>query len=49
VGNVTGISQVTADTKGTAVYYNLNGQRLQQAQPSRKGLYIHQGRKVVVN
>ena len=49
VGNVTGISQVTADTKGTAVYYNLNGQRLQQAQPSRKGLYIRNGKKVVVN
>ncbi len=48
MGNVTGISTVTAGMKNTDAYYNLNGQRVKEGQPSKKGLYIHQGRKVVV-
>ena len=45
-GAYTGISSILTDTKaGKAVIYNLNGQRVENAQ---KGLYIINGKKVVV-
>ena len=43
-GEVTGIKNVTADT-GAEPIYNLNGLRVQKA---RKGLYVKQGKKMVV-
>ncbi len=45
-GSYTGISSILTDAKaGKAVIYNLNGQRVENAQ---KGLYIINGKKVVV-
>ena len=34
-------------TNGAGAWYSLDGQRL-DAQPTRKGLYIHRGKKVVI-
>lgn len=44
--NGTGISSIKADDKANGVYYNLSGQRV--AKPS-KGIYIHNGKKIVFN
>ena len=47
-GDTTGIDaieNVTIDNEG---WYDLNGRKLQSA-PNRKGIYIHNGRKVVVH
>ncbi len=46
----TGIESISAD--GTAVnsddaYYNLNGQRF-VGKPQQAGIYIHQGKKIVI-
>ena len=44
-GSATGINAITAEKLQNAVIYNLNGQRVQNAQ---KGLYIVNGKKAVV-
>jgi len=44
-GESTGINGIAAENLNGAVIYNLNGQRVQNA---RKGLYIVNGRKVVI-
>lgn len=44
--NATGIQRVNAQKFGDGEWYNLNGQRIDT--PAKKGLYIHNGRKVVV-
>ena len=43
----TDIENVTSDeeTKDNDVYYNLNGQRVSNPQ---KGVYIHNGKKVII-
>ena len=46
VGDTTGINSIiNGEVKGEDVWYNLNGQRI--AQPTKKGLYIHNGKKVI--
>ena len=42
----TGVINVIREVKDSGSYYDLHGRRL-QGQPSRKGLYIHKGKKVV--
>ena len=44
----TGISSIAADKmqKSEGAWYTINGQRV--AQPTQKGLYIHNGKKVVI-
>ena len=42
---ITGISQLNANRKLDGTIYNLNGQKMEKAQ---KGLYIINGKKVVV-
>ena len=37
----------TVEVPGQDLWYNLNGQRI--SKPTKKGLYIHNGRKVVIN
>lgn len=44
-GNTTGISRVAAEV-GNDTWYNLNGQRIDT--PTKKGLYIKNGKKVIV-
>ena len=44
-GNATGISRVAAEA-GNDTWYNLNGQRIDT--PTKKGLYIKNGKKVIV-
>lgn len=44
--NTTGIQRVNAQKFGDGEWYNLSGQRIDT--PAKKGLYIHNGRKVVV-
>ncbi len=46
-GNVTGISSVKADATTDKIWYTISGTRLTN-KPSQKGVYIHQGKKVVV-
>ena len=48
VGNETGIDRVhnSEMTGGEGVWYNLNGQRIDK--PAKKGLYIRNGKKVIV-
>ena len=46
-GEVTGISDINSDTTSNGDWYNVNGMKLNQ-QPTRKGLYIQNGRKVVI-
>jgi hypothetical protein len=43
----TGIHAVGADSDSEARWYDLNGRRIEQ--PTKKGLYILNGRKVVVH
>ena len=44
----TGINSITADKlqKSEGAWYTINGQRV--AQPTQKGLYIHNGKKIVI-
>ena len=42
----TGISRIAAEAAGNDVWYNLNGQRINT--PNKKGLYIKNGKKVIV-
>ena len=42
----TGISRVAAEAAGNDAWYNLSGQRI--SVPTKKGLYIKNGRKIVV-
>lgn len=42
----TGISRVAAEAAGDNIWYNLNGQRINT--PTKKGLYIKNGKKVIV-
>lgn len=48
VGDTTGISSLTNDDlqNGEDVWFNMNGQRI--TKPTQKGLYIHNGKKVIV-
>ena len=48
--DTTGIGSVDCDSVATDndEWYTLDGQKLQQA-PTRKGLYIKNGKKVVIN
>lgn len=46
-GNVTGINNVKADATTDKIWYTISGTRLTN-KPSQKGIYIHQGKKVVV-
>lgn len=47
-GGATGLAPIPSPTgEGMGAWYNLQGRRL-NGNPARKGLYIHQGRKVVV-
>lgn len=46
-GNATGISVVKANAQGGDSWYNISGSRL-SSKPTQKGVYIHQGKKVVV-
>lgn len=46
-GNVTGISVIKANAQGGDSWYNISGSRL-SSKPTQKGVYIHQGKKVVV-
>lgn len=44
--NATGISRVAAEAAGNDAWYNLSGQRI--SAPTKKGLYIKNGKKIVV-
>lgn len=46
VGEYTGINTIGRTLDDNGAWYNLNGQRIDT--PTKKGLYIHNGRKVVV-
>lgn len=46
-GNATGISVIKANAQGGDSWYNISGSRL-SSKPTQKGVYIHQGKKVVV-
>ena len=45
-GETTGISRVAAEAAGNDAWYNLSGQRI--SAPTKKGLYIKNGKKIVV-
>jgi hypothetical protein len=45
-GDATGISRVAAQAGKDDVWYNLSGQRI--STPTKKGLYIKNGKKVIV-
>ena len=45
IPNTTGISSFHRATSADNRYYNLQGQRIE---PAKKGLYINNGRKVVI-
>jgi hypothetical protein len=45
-GGTTGISRIAAEAAGNDTWYNLNGQRINT--PNKKGLYIKNGKKVIV-
>lgn len=45
-GELTGISRVAAEAAGNDAWYNLSGQRI--SAPTKKGLYIRNGKKVIV-
>ena len=45
--NVTGISTVGVDTKGDNAYYNLLGVKF-NSMPTTSGIYIHNGKKVII-
>ena len=44
-GNATGISSIAVEAENDA-WYNLSGQRI--STPTKKGLYIKNGKKVIV-
>lgn len=46
----TSVTFITVDTKsiGSDDWYNMNGQKVGKSKPSHKGVYIHKGKKVVV-
>lgn len=46
----TGVTFVTVETKplGSDDWYNMNGQKIGKKKPAKKGVYIHHGKKVVV-
>lgn len=46
----TGVTFITVETKpiGSDDWYNMNGQKVGKKKPSKKGVYIHHGKKVVV-
>ena len=46
----TGVTFVTVETKpiGSDDWYNMNGQKVGKKKPAKKGVYIHHGKKVVV-
>ena len=48
-GEATGIDSLTPNPspKGEGSYYSLDGRRLQQ-KPTQKGVYLHDGRKVII-
>lgn len=47
-GNVTGISNIKVNTqKADNIWYTISGSRM-TSKPTQKGVYIHQGKKVVV-
>ena len=46
-GNATGISVVKANAQTDESWYTIGGTRL-SGKPTQKGVYIHQGKKVVV-
>ena len=46
-GNTTGINAIEDRTIDNEGWYELNGRKL-QAKPTKKGIYIHNGKKVVV-
>ena len=46
-GNATGLDGVTRTAEQNGDYYDLNGRKL-AAKPTRKGVYIQNGRKVVI-
>ena len=47
-GDVTGISTISADSKATTsdATYTLDGRRI--SQPAQKGVYIQNGKKVII-
>lgn len=45
-GETTAISRIAAETAGKDVWFNLSGQRINT--PTKKGLYIRNGKKVIV-
>lgn len=45
-GETTGISRIAAEAAGKDVWFNLSGQRINT--PTKKGLYIKNGKKVIV-
>lgn len=46
-GNVTGISVIKANAQAADSWYTMSGTRM-ASKPTQKGVYIHQGKKVVV-
>lgn len=46
-GNATGISHIKANAQGGDSWYTMSGTRM-ASKPTQKGVYIHQGKKVVV-
>ena len=46
----TGVTFITVETKplGSDDWYNMNGQKIGKKKPAKKGVYIHHGKKVVV-
>ena len=47
LGNPAGIGQVHRDAAADSRFYTLDGRRL-ELQPTAKGIYIHQGKKAVI-
>jgi arabinogalactan endo-1,4-beta-galactosidase len=43
-----GISATAVDTPETATWYTIDGRRL-NAKPTTRGLYIHDGKKIIIN
>ncbi|MBE6261454.1 MAG: hypothetical protein E7107_11655 [Prevotella sp.] len=51
IDNTTGINSLTPTSspkgEGSDYYYSLSGRRI-EGRPTEKGLYIHQGKKVII-
>ena len=47
VGSATGIKEVKTEKSGVEGWFSLDGRRL-SGKPTAKGIYIHEGKKVVV-